>query len=229
MSSDFTTPPSKEKKAPRSSAKQESFKKKLKNSRTDTDHCEICNGYYPGDNLEAAHIVDEALRENLLVAYKKDKSLPVSVNDCPNGLLLCAVCHCLFDKRPMPLIRISADGTIFLYGAALQSSIKHLHGTKVRWLDKLGTDKDFPTPVLLDFAMTLKPGANKRLRELADESEEDQDDPEPVKKKTKPAAKKTAAKKPAAKKLTAKKTAAKKPAAKKTTGKKTAAKKTAVK
>jgi len=174
----FTTPPSKEKKAPSSSAKQESFKKKLKNSRTDIDHCEICNAYYPGDNLEATHIVDEALRDKLLVAYKKDKSLPVSVNDCPNGLLLCAVCHGFFDKRPKPLMRISGDGTILLYGAALHSSIQHLHKTKVQWLDKLGKDKDFPTPVLLDFAMTLKPGANKRLRELEDESEEDQDDTE---------------------------------------------------
>jgi hypothetical protein len=179
-----------EKKASRSSAKQDSFKRKLKHSRTDIDHCEICNGYYPGDNLEAAHIVDEALRDKLLNAYKKNRSLPVSVNDCPNGLLLCSLCHNFFDKRPDPLMRISADGTILLYGAALKSSIKHLHHTRVPWLDKLNKDKDFPTSVLLDFAMKLKPGENKRLRELADESEEDQDEVENVKKKAKSAKKK---------------------------------------
>jgi hypothetical protein len=127
----------------------------------------------------------------------------------------------LFDKRPQPLIRISSDGTILLYGEALKSSIGTLHKTKVKWLDKLGTNKDYPTPVLLDFAMKLKPGAHKRVRELSDESEEeDQDDDEPVKKKRKPAAKKPAAKKPAAKKPAAKKPAAKKPAARKTSGKK---------
>lgn len=146
--------------------------------------------------MEATHIVDEAHRDILLAAYKKDKSLPVSVNDCPNGLLLCAVCHGFFDKRPQPLIRISGNGTIHLYGAALESSIKHLHKTKVKWLDKLGTDKDFPTPVLLKFAMTLKPGANKRLRELVADSEEDQDDCESIQKR----AKKATVKKPAAKK-----------------------------
>jgi hypothetical protein len=108
-------------------------------------------------------------------------------------------------------MRISGDGTILLYGAALQSSIKDLHKTKVQWLDKLGKDKDFPTPVLLNFAMTLKPGANKRLRELADDSEEDQDDPEPApKKKKKTPAKKAPAKKTPAKMAPAKKTVAKK-------------------
>jgi len=203
--------------APRSRAKQESFKKKLKNSRDNSDNCEICNAYFPGV-LEAAHIVDEALRDVLLAAYKKDKTLPVSVNDCSNGLLLCPTCHSFFDKWPTPLIRISSDGTILLFGTALQSSIKHLHKTIVNWREKLDNDKDFPTPVLLDFAMKLKPGANKRLRELEDESDEEYEyDEKPVKGKRKLAAKKAVVKKP---KAAAKKAVAKKPqaAAKKAAG-----------
>ena len=190
--------PMTDKTAPRSRAKQESFKKKLKNSRDNFDNCEICNRRFPG-TLEAAHIVDEALRDVLLDAYKKDKTLPVSVNDCPNGLLLCPTCHSFFDKRPTALIRISSDGTILLFGTALQSDIKHLHKTQVHWYEKLGNDKDFPTPVLLDFAMKLKPGKKKRLRELADESDEEfEDDEKRVKGKRKLAAKKAVAKKPKA-------------------------------
>ena len=206
----FTTPPVTDKTAPRSRAKQESFKKKLKNSRDNSDNCEICNAYFP-DVLEAAHIVDEALRNVLLAAYKKDKTLPVSVNDCPNGLLLCPTCHSFFDKRPTPLIRISSDGTILLFGTALQSSIKHLHKTKVNWHEKLGNDKDFPTPALLNLAMNLKPGAKKRLRELEDESDEEfQDDEKPVKGKRKFTVKKAVVKKP---KAAAKKAVVNKPKA----------------
>ena len=75
----------------------------------------------------------------------------------------------------------------------------------MHWHEKLGKHKDFPTPVLLDFAMKLKPGEKKRLRELVDESDEEfEDDEKRVKGKRKLAAKTAVAKKP--------KTAAKKAA-----------------
>jgi hypothetical protein len=52
------------------------------------------------DAVEAARIIDLALRQKLEEEYDKGgETLPVSVNDAGNGLLLCPTCHAYFDKK----------------------------------------------------------------------------------------------------------------------------------
>ncbi len=141
-------------------------------SREYIERCDICNKSFPGV-LEAAHIIDLALRKKLEEQYDKgDKTLPVSVNDADNGLLLCPTCHAYFDRKN-PEIRIKPDGTIVLYGDCKRNKYENLNNKKVAWVAEIGTNKAYPSASLLRYAMTLKPTAGKRKRELIDESEEE--------------------------------------------------------
>jgi predicted restriction endonuclease len=118
--SDLSTPPPSFNTEKRSSAKQDSFKKKLfrrHNAYLPDVNCEICTGGTT-ESLEAAHLYDVAFKAQLEQKYMtKPSRLPISVNDVDNGLLLCPTCHTLFDNKNRDL-RIGEDGTIIVSSAA---------------------------------------------------------------------------------------------------------------
>lgn len=94
------------------------------------------------DALEATHLVDLALREELEKAYEQNDNLPISVNDAPNGLHLGPLCHTYFDKEPKPFIRIKPTGSMQLFGGALKSEQhKKLNNTFVDWADNIDVKK----------------------------------------------------------------------------------------
>ena len=170
----------------RSTAKQESFKKKILRLRGNSTACCICNDRFPG-SLEAAHIIDLAFRNRLETEYVKDNSLPLSVNDAMNGLLLCANCHLAYDKKS-PLITISVTGVITVHGDGLKTkSLKCLNKRKVSWAEHIGS-KDYPSVSLLRLRLKWKVSdAGKRKRDMDQESEESEesDECEAPKKKVK--------------------------------------------
>jgi len=181
------------KKGPRSTQKQDSFKKKLIRRRdlSESKECEICGGAV-GD-LEAAHIVDHQFAERLNDAYMENKKLPISVNDASNGLMLCANCHSKYDKQLKGgkgrSMQIKADGTILLYGEAKKDNYNNLQGKKVPWHSQIDVNKDYPSSVLLKFAIELKTvSTKKRLFELQEDSEESDEETarRPVKQRKKP-------------------------------------------
>ena len=177
----MTTPPVSVSSSPeRSTAKQDSFKKKLKRLRHFFNICDICQE--ENSLVEAAHIVDHKHKEKLEAEYLINPNLPLSVNDSENGLLLCPNCHGFFDMKE-PEIRIKGNGEIGLYGGCLEGNYKSLKGKKVKWSKKIG-QKNFPTKDLLNFALKLKPGSNKRIRELIEDSEEIEDEKPINRKKT---------------------------------------------
>lgn len=140
----------------------------------------MCEG-----NLEAAHIIDHSLHDDLEEAYKNDKSLPISVNNAENGMLLCPTCHGYFDKKQRNIL-IKSDGTIKLLGICKKNAYKGLDGTKVHWSDQIDVNKDYPTSSLLKFYCKLKPAPGKRQRDLIEEWASDESGEEyPKKKNTK--------------------------------------------
>ena len=169
------------------SAKQDSFKKKLFRLRRDTTHCDICNEQREGA-LEAAHIIDHAFQSTLEAEFCKDEShdLPLSINDSENGLLLCSTCHTYYDKKK-PWIRITGDGTIRLYHTAKKNNYGQLDGKIVHWAHQINK-RFYPTSAVLNYSMKLKPADDsKRLRELNEESEDnDEERPMPTKKRASP-------------------------------------------
>jgi hypothetical protein len=171
----FITPPvTQQQKAKRSSAKQDSFKKKLVR-RNKSDRCDICTEN-AGGVLEGAHVIPHAHKERLENEYDEDRAnLPISVNDAMNGLLLCPTCHAYYDlpvgnKSKIRNIHILANGTIRLNGIAKQQHYKNLNGKKVPW--KLG-ESDYPTAQLLEFALSLPTVKGKRTSEVLDEEGEE--------------------------------------------------------
>jgi hypothetical protein len=161
--------------------KQDSFRKKLRWRKLDDEHiCELCSERV-GD-LEAAHIVDTQFGDRYYKDFSRDRDLPASINDCPNGLLLCSNCHTKYDKPINPkfgeegrTIQIDGSGKIHLFGSAKVVKYKDLDGTFVPWADKIGKDRYYPSTGLLQYAFELKKvGKNKRMRELS-EDEEDSD------------------------------------------------------
>lgn len=158
----------------RNSAKQDSFRKKLIRRNKARTTCDIC-----AEDclmLEAAHVVDLAKRAHLEAAYEEmDTVLPASVNDASNGLLLCPTCHAYFDSKDS-LLKISGTGKIILTGKLKKKNYKNLLNTQVPWASCIGKHKDYPTKELLELALRVKPGAEKRLRELKEESEESEEE-----------------------------------------------------
>mmetsp|Transcript_10472 Transcript_10472/g.9397 ORF Transcript_10472/g.9397 Transcript_10472/m.9397 type:complete len:184 (-) Transcript_10472:331-882(-) len=140
------------------------------------EKCDVCNEVYR-NGLEAARIVDHNMKESLEKAFLENDNLPASINHEQNGLMLCPTCHNYFDKKE-PEIRITPDGTIMVYGNCLASPrYNALNGTKVYWTNKIG-NKNYPSSELLTFALKLKPGDKKRVRELIEFSEDSDDEEE---------------------------------------------------
>lgn len=160
----------------RSSAKQDSFRKKLLR-RNKSDTCDICGEQAPA--LEASHIVALAHKELLETEYDKDPdNLPISVNDATNGVLLCPSCHDSYDrpigkKSKKRFIHIKPDGTIVLNGKAEKINYKKLNGKKVPWIPG---QSHYPTPELLQFALTLDPVKGKTTMEKSEEQEDEDED-----------------------------------------------------
>ena len=75
--------------------------------------------------------------------------------------------------KKKPEIRINPNGKIILYGNCKRINYENLHNKEVAWGAEIGTNKAYPSVSLLRYAMTLKPAAGKRTRELIDESEEE--------------------------------------------------------
>lgn len=165
----------------RSIAKQDSFREKLhRRKRDDKGICELCGRDV--DDLEGTHIVDVQLAELLHQAYGTNRALPASVNDTPNGLLLCANCHVKYDKPFKKgkgdegrIIQIDKTGTIHLFGNVKVKNYENLDGKKVPWADQIDKDKDYPTSAVLDFAFKLKKiSKSKRRREILQDEKEDE-------------------------------------------------------
>lgn len=153
--------------------------------------CDICDENCVG-SLEATRVFELAKRSELEAEYLKAPadSLPTSVNDAGNGLLLCPNCHAYFDKpvrrgSKKRNIEITANGTIRLHGDAKKMiNYLNLEGKKVPWHDKIGTSGQFPTPYLLTLCLKFSVSPGKRLHELSDpESAEEPGDEKQVKKK----------------------------------------------
>jgi len=128
----------------RSSAKQESFKQKLR-LRCDADKCSICNEDCDNAVLEGGHFVSLDNRDRLKEKYLSQpeghrQDIPLSPNDGENGLLLCPTCHKLFDK---PLLHVKPDGYVVYFGDNRALKTK-FNKTRVWWHDKIGQDH-YPT------------------------------------------------------------------------------------
>jgi len=176
----FKTPPVKSK---RSSAKQDSFKEKLKRRNALYDrqaNCNVCNDQTPRV-LEGAHVVAHAHKALLESQFAKDPdNLPISVNDASNGILLCPTCHSCYDlplgkKSKKRFIHIDPNGTIILNGETKDINYKNLHGQRVPWVP--GT-ANYPTLQLLKFALTLSSAKDRRIEELKEELEENEEEDE---------------------------------------------------
>ena len=180
------TPSALKAKEKRSSAKQDSFKKKLFRVRRYSTECDICKRSALVA-LEAAHIIDHSRARELEAAYSKveNSKLPVSVNDASNGLLLCSICHTYFDAAP-PCIRINGSGTILLYGdAKADKSYKLISNTKVAWSKHIGVNKDFPSSETLQLSIEWQKfnSKSKRFSDLQQDFDEEKEDEAPQKKK----------------------------------------------
>lgn len=172
----FSTPsPTKAAKS-RSTAKQDSFIKKLHTARNSSNSCDICNTFAPG-GLEAAHIIDIGWADKLRAEYLQNRALPLSVNDAPNGLLLCASCHTYFDKKP-PQITIEDDGKLLMSGdACLNTSLSQFHNQKVSWWESINQDRNYPSSAVLKLRRQWKvPDNKKRKRDQQQQEEEEEEE-----------------------------------------------------
>jgi len=170
----------------RSNAKQDSFKKKLRRRKLDNiNQCELCSENV-GD-LEAVHIVDVQFAESYYEDFSRNRDLPASLNDCPNGLLLCSNCHTKYDKpinRKLGVgrtIQIDGNGKIHLFGSAKEVNYRNLSGKSVPWVKEMDNDRYYPTSALLKYAYRLnRVGKGKRMRELSQDEEDSDDDDKAV-------------------------------------------------
>lgn len=168
------TTPSPSSRRRRSTAVQDSFKRKLARARArwnrNVDLCDICDHWC--NKCEAAHVIDVANKSQFEMEAVTNRALPLSVNDSSNGLLLCPTCHAYFDAKP-PGLRIDKQGKIIVSKQLLTANVtyKNVHKKVVWWIQHNALN-DFPSGALLDFAYQLKPASGKRLRELSDESDE---------------------------------------------------------
>jgi hypothetical protein len=183
----FLTPVGNIPKVQRSTAKQDSFKKKLlirSRSIKKENKCWICGVTY--DRLQAAHIfaVESKERQALSDYYLKFPfDLPASVNDSANGLLLCALCHENFDSKKRD-IKISRDGKIVLSKSLQKHPIYvSLRGKKVWWKKFIGKNQ-FPSGKLLQLHFELeKRPQNLYLSDISesgDIEDEDSDEEQPT-------------------------------------------------
>ncbi len=145
----------------RSSSNYDSFKKKLYTARDDSNYCDFCKCFSP--ILEATHIIDIDLHNELRTEFKKDRTLPISVNDANNGLLLCSTCHAYYDHKNS-FITMKEDGKILVDKVLHINQIHRImNNSYVSWSDQIGFDSSFPTPSLLRLRNKWKISSRKKL------------------------------------------------------------------
>jgi hypothetical protein len=186
----------------RSTAKQDSFKKKLlrrANANKKTGFCDICN--IKCFKLQGCHIIAVEKKEQELL-HKKFKAdqfeFPVSINDASNGLLLCPTCHQYFDSKERE-IRINSTGKIIVSKSLCNASelYRKLNSTFIWWHEHIGKHP-FPTSKLLHLHFKLKSRSKKlfssesseKNTEDSQEDEEDSQEDEDVEKIVRPVSKK---------------------------------------